>query len=167
MDNSPKAITRAIFSAMQRGKSYLVGETPVDRGILKNAWKVIKLSDGVELVNDQPYAGIVENGARPFKMSSAGISYLKGWVMRMFKSGRMMPNGSASKIAVTHKKFKKPELEAQAESIAWAIAKHFEKEGMKGKKFVLKALPKLATLMDEEITRYLGKFFDRQSGSKS
>lgn len=153
---APKALERALISALQRGKAYIVGKSPVDRGILRNAWKIVKLSTGGgELVNDAPYAGIMELGARPFKISSAGIFALKGWVMRMFKSGRMIPNGARSKIPGND------ELEKQAESIAYAIAKNFEKVGIKGKRFVWQSLPILASLMEIEINRSLNKFFNR------
>lgn len=180
-NGAPKAVQRAMFSAGQRGKALLVKDSPTDRGILRNAWKVIKLSDGVEIVNDQPYAGIVEGGARPFRISSDGIWALKAWVMRMFKSGRMFPEGAQSKISwkrgwdkkaatvtgssqikrVTKKRITKDKLEQQAESIAWAIAKKFEKIGMKGKRFVYNNLPLLAELMDAEVSRYLEDFFNR------
>jgi hypothetical protein len=181
----PKAVERAIFSGLQRGKAYLVGKTPVDRGILRNAWKVIRLSDGgAELVNDQPYAGIMERGARPFKISMAGIFALKGWVMRMFKSGRMIPNGAHTKIVwkkswdkraaiatgssmikrTIKKKPHNDDLEKQAEQIAYAIAKSFEKVGMKGKRFVWQSLPILAELMEKEIQRSLSTFFNRPAG---
>lgn len=182
---APKAVNRALFSALQRGKAHLVGKTPVDRGILRNAWKVIRLSTGgAELVNDQPYAGIQERGARPFKISPAGIWALKGWVMRMFKAGRMFPEGARTRIIwkkswdkklaqatgrsmikrTLKKRFTKPQLEAQAEEIAYRIAKSFEKYGMKGKRFVWKELPKLAELMEAEINRSLSNFFNRPAG---
>jgi hypothetical protein len=181
---APKAVFNAMYSAAQRGRSFIIGKSPVDRGILRNAWKVIKLSSiqTVELTNDQPYAGIVERGARPFKMSSTGIFYLKGWVMRKLKSGEMYPEGAQTKISwakgwskklktakgeslITSKrkrKFSKDELEKAAESIAYAIAKTFEKYGMKGKRFVLNNLTKLAELMDGEVKRYLSNFFNRR-----
>lgn len=179
---SPKAVDRALFSALQRGKAFIVGKTPVDRGILRNAWKVIRLSTGgAELVNDQPYAGIMERGARPFKISSAGLWALKGWVMRMFRAGRMHPEGAQTRIVwkkswdkrlakadgrtmikrTYNKRFTKSELEEQAERIAYAIAKSFERVGMKGKRFVWQALPQLANLMEAEINRSLNKFFNR------
>jgi hypothetical protein len=161
---APKAVQRAMFSAVQRGKAYIVGKTPVDRGILRNAWQVIKLSDGVELTNDQPYAGVIETGSRPFKMSRAGILALKGWVMRKIKSGEIAPE-RRKQVAATKTSMKKrisnQTMEKQAESIAYAIAKTFEKIGMKGRRFVMNNLPQLAELMDAEISRYLDKFFNR------
>jgi hypothetical protein len=180
---SPKVVFRAMVSAAQRGKAFIVGKSPVDRGILRNAWKVVKLStlNEVDLVNDQPYAGVVERGARPFKVSSEGIWALKAWVMRKLQSGQMFPTGAHTKItfakgwnkairqakgqslitSTRRKRFTKPELEQQAESIAWAIAKTFEKVGIKGKRFVMQNLELLAGLMDAEVQRYLSDFFNR------
>jgi hypothetical protein len=84
---SPRAIKQALFSGAQRGKALLVKHSPVDRGQLRNAWRVLKFSAGVSLSNDQPYAGIMERGARPFKMSKAGLEALIGWVKRKILDG--------------------------------------------------------------------------------
>jgi len=179
----PKAILQAMYSAAQRGKSFLVSKSPVDRGILRNAWKVVKLSvfNAVELVNDQPYAGVMERGAKPFKISSEGLWALKAWVMRKLKSGEMFPQGAQTKITwakgwskqlagakgtsliTSHRKkrFTTAQLEVEAESIAWAIAKTFEKVGIKGKRFVMQNLTILAQLMDDEVKRSLSTFFNR------
>lgn len=157
---APLAVRRAMFSAAQRGKALLVKDSPVDRGILRNAWRVLKMLDGVELVNDQPYAGVMERGARPFKISDDGLWALKAWVMRKLMSGDM--NGRSSlktkKIMKRRKSFK---LEKEAESIARAIAKSFAKVGIKGRRFVWRNLRVLASLMDGEMNRYLEKFFNR------
>jgi hypothetical protein len=83
----PGVIQRAMFSAAQRGKAFIVSKSPVDRGILKNAWRVVKMSDGVMLINDQPYAGVMEQGARPFKISREGREALAAWVMRKLLNG--------------------------------------------------------------------------------
>jgi hypothetical protein len=82
----PRALTQAMFSGAQRGRSWILDKTPIDRGILKNAWRVLKSSQLVELVNDQPYAGVMERGARPFKISKEGIIALAGWVKRKILS---------------------------------------------------------------------------------
>jgi len=165
---APKAVLRAMVSAAQRGKSFIVGKSPVDRGLLRNAWKVIKLSilNEVHLVNDQPYAGIVERGARPFRISSEGFWYLKAWVMRKLQSGEM--NGRSS--LRTHKimrRRKTENLEREAENITWAIAKKFERVGMRGKRFVMQNLPQLASLMDSEVQRSLSVFFNRPLGDRN
>ncbi len=182
-NGAPDAVFRAMYSAAQRGKAFIVGKSPVDRGILRNAWKVVKLSTlkTVELTNDQPYAGVMERGARPFKISNDGIWALKAWAMRKLRSGEMTPTGAQTRITwakgwnkalrkakgesliTSHrsKRIKKTELEAEAERIAWAIAKTFEKVGIKGKFFVMNNLEKLAFLMDAEVKRSLGVFFNR------
>jgi hypothetical protein len=157
---APKAVKQAIFSGAQRGRSWIVGKTPVDRGILRNAWRVLRMEDGAVLVNDQPYAGIMERGARPFKISSEGLWALKAWVMRKLQSGEM--NGRSSlKTGKIIKRRKTFSLEREAEGIARAIAKNFEKVGIKGRRFVLMNLEILASLMEHEIDRYLSKFFNR------
>lgn len=167
---APKAVERAIFSGLHRGRAYIVGKTPVDRGILRNAWKVIRLSTGgAELVNDQPYAGIIERGARPFKISKEGREALAGWVFRKLLQGSIQVKKAGGRFSSLtgnrrHKHLVKANLEQEADQIAWAIAKKFEKLGMKGKRFVWKELPKLAELMEEEINRSLNSFFNRPSG---
>lgn len=152
---APKAVFRAMFSAAQRGKAFLVQESPVDRGILRNAWKIIKLSSiqEVQLVNDQPYAGVMERGARPFKISRTGIEALQGWVLRKLKSGEITSRGT--------------DLEKEAKNIAYAIAKNFEKVGIKGKRFVMRNITILAGLMDSEVKRYLSSFFNRPLGDSN
>ena len=175
----PKVLRNALFSAGQRGKAFILDKTPVDRGILRNAWRVVKLSDGIEIINDQPYAGVMEQGARPFKIGRAGIEALQQWVMRKLlnsgaalrnagkiKKAKYLPGDIAKTRAQQHKGLVKSLLEEEALSIAWAIAKTFEKVGIKGRRFVYNNLPKLALLMDEEINRYLGDFFNRAMGDK-
>jgi len=158
-NGAPKAVQRAMFSAGQRGKALLVKDSPVDRGILRNAWKVVRLSDGVEIVNDQPYAGIIEMGAKPFKMSAEGRKALEGWVYRKILQGTITLKPLKGKA----RKSAKSRLEQQAESIAYLIARKFERVGMKGKRFVYNNLDKLAELMDGEINRFLSSFFDRSA----
>ena len=141
----------------------MVKNSPVDRGALRVAWRVIRLSNGVELDNDMPYAGILERGSGPFKISTAGIFALKGWVMRMFRRGKMFPTGA--RMSIKTRRRGGPTgfaLEAEAERIAWAIAKNWEKNGRRGKFFVRDALPHLAVIMQAEFQRFLAKFFDRK-----
>lgn len=146
----PQELKRAIKASAQRGRSYIVSESPVDRGILRNAWKVVEQIDGAILQNDQPYAGVVERGARPFKISPEGREALAGWVFRKLLNGTLAVN-----------QHKRVDLQAEAERIAWAISKKFEKLGMRGTQFVKKSLPVLAAMMDEEIVEYLQRFFQR------
>jgi len=178
--NAPKAIFRAMVSSAQRGKGFLVAATPVDRGILRNAWKIVKSSatNEVQLVNDQPYAGVMERGARPFKMGRAGIEAIKGWVGRQLRAGKIIlkpkPRNAIAHLTDAYKvRFKsRPKLSKGAErqqaieSITWAIVKTIEKVGIKGRRFVMNNLDKLAALMKEEMDRSLDNFFSRALGDK-
>lgn len=155
----PRVLKNAMYSAGQRGKAFILGKTPVDRGILRNAWRVVKMSGGVELVNDMPYAGIMERGARPFKIRGAGIEALTGWVKR-----KILQVGTI-KGSKAHKHRVKWIIDDEARSIAWAIAKTIEKVGIKGRRFVYMNLPKIAELMDSEVNRYLDSFFNRSANS--
>lgn len=199
---SPRAIKQALFSGAQRGRGLLVKVSPVDRGILRNAWRVLKFASGVSLVNDQPYAGIMERGARPFKMSRAGIEALAGWVKRKILDGgwgfftgsranqrqaiswaakRQQQENRARNRAMGRGKNRQygpkanvnmrslrasvagsiAAFDKEAMSIAYRIAKKFEKVGMRGRRFVWMNLLKLGALMDQEIVRFLTKFFNR------
>lgn len=151
-----KAVFRAMVSAAQRGKSFIIGKSPVDRGVLRNAWKILKLSSQgvVELTNDQPYAGVMERGARPFKISKAGREALEAWVLRKIQDGSIQPKNPSADPGTA------------AKSIAFAISKKFARVGMKGKFFVRDNLPFLASLMDSEVKRSLAKFFNRPAGRK-
>lgn len=86
---APRIVKQAIFSSAQRGRAFIVGRSPVDRGILRNAWRVLRSSNGADLVNDQPYAGVMERGARPFRISKEGREALVGWVKRKILDGGM------------------------------------------------------------------------------
>lgn len=182
-EKSPAVVKRAMFSAAQKARSFIVKQTPVDRGLMRVAWKVIRLSTGVELVNDQPYAGVMERGARPFKISQLGVWALKAWAMRKLRSGQIVVSGQMVRISwargwkkrmriakgeslitrKVRKRISKTQIEKQAESIAYAVAKTFEKVGIRGRGFVLKNLPFLASMMDQEFVRSLSKFFNRTS----
>jgi hypothetical protein len=112
-------------------------------------------------------------------MSAAGVEALTGWVKRKILAGniQMVKHGASTRkmawkaaraAQLEHKRRGKVwqkaalwALDDEAKSIAYAIAKKFEKQGMKGKRFVMKNLETLAGLMDAEIKRYLDKFFNR------
>jgi len=123
-----KAIEEGQAAAAQRGRTVLVRKTPVDTGQMKGAWKAGK--DYIH--NDAPHAGIVEKGARPHKVSRAGIESLTEWARRQLG----LPDD-------------------QAKSVAWAVAKKLEKEGQKGTFFVEELTPKIAKMLQQEVERRL------------
>lgn len=176
----PEAISRGMKAGAQRGRAVMVSRSPVYRGILRNAWKVIKVSaEQVNLENDMPYAGILERGSRPFKISQAGIEALTLWVKRKILKGNFarvnhgpdttkMDFKTARKAQLAHRKAKSWRKEAawklddEAERIARAIAKKWQREGRKGIYFIRNSLDKLAELMRTEVERKLEKFFNRK-----
>lgn len=175
---TPKALVKAMKSAAHAGRALLISDSPVYRGILKNAWKVVAFVDGVELVNDQPYAGVIERGARPFKISPEGFEALKLWVSRKLLAGgntwkwyrseakarsKADRRSARKRMGPTRKMRVVAEQMADKEAsrIAWAIARKWSRVGMQGKYFVRRNLPQLSHAMDKEVTRFLSEFFNR------
>lgn len=183
---APLAVQAAMVSGAHRGRSYIIRHTPVDRGVLKNAWRILTMLGVVDLVNSQPYAGVIERGARPFKISREGLENLVGWVKRKligqghrdnaewaarrtasferdqygpvspFKQYGPKQRRAKSRVQVLKDDF----LDKEARRIAWAIAKKFERLGMKGKFFIRQNLPTLVRLAADEINRFLSKYFN-------
>lgn len=158
----PQAVKRAMLKGAQRGRALLVKLSPVDRGILKNAWRIVKLSsegeNGCEVVNDSPHAGVVERGARPgMKMGPAAIESLTGWVKRVIlRTSRPKRGKKAASFA---------DWDAEARSIAYAIARKFEREGMKGRFFVKDALPQLTQWVAETVISEITKYYAKGGGT--
>ena len=137
----PAAARRGLQLAAHRSRSYLVQAMPVDTGLLKNAWKVFQHEMGTlaaEVLNSQPYAGIIERGARPHPVSEEGRMALLLWVKR--------------KLGVTDEE----EAKAIVESIAWKLAR----VGQKGKFIVRDALPRFGEWAKQEVARQ----FDIEAG---
>lgn len=83
----PKAISQGSGLAALRAMGVLKRITPVDRGMMKNAWQLHSrwLAQGlVEYMvqNSAPYAGIIERGARPHPVSAEGWMAIFRWVLR-------------------------------------------------------------------------------------
>lgn len=116
--------------AAAASRTLLSRRTPVDTGQLKSSWHVTK--DGVR--NDAPHAGIIEKGARPHKVSYAGIQSLTEWAERQLG----LP----------------PE---KAKAVAWGIAKRIEREGQQGTYFVEKSMDDIAIALKRAVVRQLKK----------
>ncbi len=81
---TPKAMRAGIRLAAERARSLLASKTPVDTGAMKARWRVSQ-GGTVEVVNDTPYAGVIEGGARPHGVSVEGRHAIKLWFMRKLK----------------------------------------------------------------------------------
>jgi hypothetical protein len=144
-----QAIDEGLRYGTLRGRAFLVGRSPVDLGMLKNAWDVVttleKGDKAYSLDNTAPYAGVVERGIQPGANISGAFRSLVGWIERK----GLAPKGSK-----------------EAESFAWAIIKKVQREGRKGQWFVKKSMPDLARLLTECINTAVTKYFRAGGGTK-
>lgn len=180
----PEAVAAGALVAAHRGRTLLVRTSPVDTGMYKNAWRVVDLAYAserhvIELDNDAPHAGIIELGARPHKVSRAGIEAIAGWVRRKLLRGgyaQIRRSASAESFAAGGGKRKLTasaaayrakaswSLDEEATKIAWAIAKKIEKEGQKPTYHLLNSLPKLRRFLIEEVNRQVERVLKRRLG---
>jgi hypothetical protein len=126
------AIPKAARAASLRLKTYLANQSDklgiTYQGTYKNGFRATDRG----VVNDAPHAGIVEEGARPHKVSKEGREAIKRWCM--------------IKLGLD---------EANAESASWAIAKTIEQHGQEGRHVMRKALPMAKKFFREELQRIL------------
>jgi len=115
---------KATRKAMFRGKALLTRRTPVDTGQMKNSWQV----KGDILLNDAPHAGVIEEGARPHKVSKEGIEAIARWAQR--------------RLGVS---------EEEARGVAFGVARKLAKEGQKGHYIVRDAMDELRSFVVKEI----------------
>lgn len=85
VERMPKLIKRAARAAVMRLKSYMVARVNAlkisDLGTYKRSF----VTDENSLTNVAPHAGIVEEGARPHKVSKEGIEAIAKWVRRKLR----------------------------------------------------------------------------------
>ena len=81
----PTAIALGSLAVVaQRSVARLAAISPVDMGVFKNAWYATRVGarKAYKVVNDAPYAGIIERGARPHPVSMEGQIAISHWVKR-------------------------------------------------------------------------------------
>lgn len=130
-----EAVRRGLFKAALVGEAIVAAKTPVDRGQLRNAWKVVPTPTGAELFNDAPHAGIVELGSRPHRPPFRPILE---WVVRVLGTGK--------------KSFEDySEVEPHLFGIAKAIVRKIEAEGTRPRYMVRDSLPKLTLIAKKKV----------------
>ena len=186
------AFERGVKIAKQRGVALLKRRTPVDTGMMKNAWAATKF--GIE--NSAPYAGIIERGARPHKVNREGVEAIRDWVLRkgfvtyeqaptrIVRPGRgfqgpaqaVRLHGPAQLKRANRKVYNegraglngRGEQSKAVDAIVWAIVNKLKKKGYKGKFFVQASLDELTQFLDEEIGESMARavagkgYFGRQ-----
>lgn len=134
-----RAVRDGLLVAAELAVGHLISQTPVDNGQLKDAWSVVKKGHtdlgGLQIVNDAPYAGVIEGGARPHPVSDEGWEAIKRWVLSHFPG---MTDEEAGQFA---------------QAITNKIAVH----GQEPTHFVLDSLPELSRLAAKSIERALNR----------
>jgi len=111
-------VEEGLLSGAKKSLRILVKNTPEDTGELSKSWKVHKAMNGVTIENDAPYAGVVEEGARPHGVNAEGIRSLTAW------AGRTFPGASPEAI----------------KSIVWGVVRKLKEEGQEPTFFVKNSL---------------------------
>lgn len=166
-----KVIDRALKRGAHRARGYLVTITVVDRGVLKNAWEVIKLASGYEVLNTAPYAGPVERGIRPgAKFGRAAHEAIKAWIIRkgILNGGKPLRRPTKRSTNATRYKYTAAMVtqDIEADRMAWAIIKKMEKLGRAGRFDVQKALPALTAVLAKYIVDEINKYFAAGGGTQ-
>lgn len=151
-----EAVGKALLSTATRIVSTIQSKTipetlphqPVDRGTFRAGFRVEVGPRAVFIINNVPHAAHIEYGVRPgnVKPGRAMLIALAGWVKR---KGLLSGHG-------------KQGANAEAKSIAWAIAKNMQKKGIfggnkppSGLRVVQRAMLKFDVFFNEEFQRAL------------
>lgn len=136
-EKARKTLLKGAFAAAQRFKTLIVQRCDelgiTDLGTLKNSWRVERIDNGAIVYSDCPYAGIIELGARPHKVSKEGQEGIAQWAIR--------------KLGVDEK---------EAHSVAFLICRKIALVGQEPKHLVQDALPMATAYYKEEVERIRG-----------
>lgn len=179
-----KAIAYGALAGAHRGRALMVPATPVDQGQLRASWKVKEESATfgdittvlAELINDAPTVGIVENGARPHKVSAEGWAAIYEWVRRHYR-GVKTPGGTttyrlgaAGRMKPRVRKAGQPGPfrgdDPEIASITWAIVTKIKRYGQRATLFIYNMLPQLRDALGAEMERAIAKVQSETKGSK-
>jgi len=121
-----------VVSGVAKSIPDLVQASPVDTGLYAASWDFTVEEKSVILGNYAPYAGIIEQGARPF---TPPIGPLLAWAKRVLRDRSQPPDYS-------------PEVWALARGTQNKIAA----QGMQPRHILEKTLPKIMQNIKEEVT---------------
>lgn len=148
MKKTPEVIMRGMNAGMMQGQAILASRSPSSSGNLRASWKTRrgrvaggKMTVEPELYNDAPYAGIVEEGARPHPVNKEGIAALTRWARLTFG----VDDVEASRIA---------------NAVAWKI----RRKGQKATYFVRDSTDDLRDALAGNIAREIAMFAKQKAG---
>jgi len=111
----------------------LVQASPVNTGQYASSWDMSVGELNIILGNYAPHAPIIEAGARPF---TPPIAPLLAWAKRVLQDGSQPP-----------------EYSPRVRALAWGVRKKIEKEGMKPRRVMEKALPMIIQNIKKEFEK--------------
>lgn len=162
--SSPAIGARAARRAARRSVAVLKRVTPVHDGLLAKAWRVRNTKEGAELINDAPYAGVIEMGARPhmppwepiirWVAKKQGVP-LTGYDLSVY--GQAFPFGEVKGTRGRRKDFAIQWVVAMAKGL---VDKIFA-VGSEPKRFVHAQLPKLREIFAEEAVAVMREAAER------
>lgn len=145
--SSPVVSRRAARRAAKRGKAILQRVTPVDEGMAQKAWRDRATTRGAELINDAPYIGVLEKGARPF---TPPFEPIFRWVARQQQvslSGVEIGPGYGQLSGANASS----EQVQMVRAIAMAVIRKIQLKGFEPRNFVRGQLKKLGKIYGEEM----------------
>lgn len=117
----------------------LVAASPVDTGLYAASWDFTVTETSAIIGNYAPYAGIIENGARPF---TPPIGPLLNWAKRVLQGGGGQDTG---------------EMDSNYSPEVWALAKYTQKKisehGMTPRHILENMIPTIIKNIKEEYAR--------------
>lgn len=111
----------------------------VDLGAYKNSWDVVDKGEEVRLVNDAPYAGVIEQGARPF---TPPLQPLVDWAERKAADLGLVGDAQLDGQGQFRGRHSLESAQRQAaKRIARAIQRKFAREGYRPRYIMRNRLP--------------------------
>lgn len=147
----PAVMQKAATRAAMRAVGVLKTATPVDTGLMKRSWSV-KRGAKVQVVNDSPYALIIERGSRPHWPPWEPIVRWVARHMRVSLSGADLSKYGAIGGA---KRGNRPPEWNRVLAAAWGLCKKIAERGTAPTYFVKKKLPELRRMFAQEIVAVL------------
>jgi len=123
----------AVANGIARSIPKLVESSPVDTGLYASSWDFTIGEKNAILGNFAPHAAIIENGARPF---TPPIKPLLDWAKRVLKDPGQPPKYS-------------PDVW----SLARGVQRKIQREGMKPRSILEKAIPMVIDNIRSELKR--------------
>jgi len=172
-----RSIQYGIRAGAQRGMTHLKRITPKDEGQLKAAWRLVVWDNkDVSLLNDAPYAGVMEAGARAHPVSDEGRRAIEEWAQRHLKrkdtrkrKPRAKKEADPSAAAKAPKGQTEKGVSEEAKAMANAIIWRIRTQGYPGKKspiplyWARESVPQLSKFVKEETEKRIIKMADRKA----